>query len=114
MSFEIKQETPISMADLKVELEKVAKRDTELNFRAAKTDEYLKQFNKADPKKVEELIKKITKLAVPRLKDQHIYKIVDLMPKTIDSLKAALSGYGITINNENLKKIVDLVLEYSD
>ena len=35
-------EHPISMAELKLELENVKKRDTELNFRANKTEEYIR------------------------------------------------------------------------
>ncbi len=114
MSFEVKQEVAMSMADVKEVLEKVSKRDKELNFRAQKTDEYLKQFSKLDPKKAAELTQKITKLGIPRLKEQHIYKIVDLMPKTVESLKTALQGYTLTVNNENLKKIVDIISEYAD
>ena len=103
----ILSETPISMAELKTELDKNKKKEKELNYRANKTEEYLGQFASfKDGKKLEE---EIAKLKIPRLKDQHIKKIIDLLPKTADELKTILQGYPISVNNDNLKKIVDVV-----
>lgn len=102
------------MAELKLELENVKKRDGELNFRANKTEEYISQVLDFDYKKVEELKSKISKLDVPRLKDEHINKILDLAPKTSDELKAIIQGFTITVSKENLKKIADVIQEYSN
>jgi DNA-directed RNA polymerase subunit F len=103
-------EIPISMHELKKELEKIKKRDKELNFRAAKTEEYLQQITSF--KKSDELNEKLVKLNIPRLKDQHIKKIVDILPTTVKDLKVVLQGYTLTINNENAKKIVDTVNQF--
>jgi DNA-directed RNA polymerase subunit F len=100
-------ETPITMCELKKELERIKKRDKELNFRAAKTEEYLQQitiFKKAD-----ELYEKLVKLNIPRLKEQHIKKIIDILPTTVKDVKVVLQGYTLTVNNENAKKIVDAI-----
>ena len=40
---QIISETPINIYQLKKELEKIKKRDNELNFRTNKTEEYLNQ-----------------------------------------------------------------------
>ena len=109
---EIISETPISMAELKDELGNIKKRDKELNFRASKVEEYLNQFVHIKGNQCKEIYEKIVKLQIPRLKDQHIYKIVDIMPATVDELKTVLQGYTITVNNENMKKIVDIINEY--
>ena len=106
-------EHPISMAELKLELENVKKRDTELNFRANKTEEYISQVLEFDYTKAEEIKKKISKLEVPRLKEEHICKILDLNPKTAEELKVILQGYTLGVTKENLKKIVDVLAEYS-
>lgn len=106
----ILSEVPISMKELKEELENIKKRDKELNFRANKAEEYLNHFSPI--KKEKELEQEITKLDVPRLKDVHIKKIVDLMPGSVDELKIILQGYPISINNENLKKIIEIVQKY--
>lgn len=106
-------ETPIPMAQVKEELERIKTRDNELNFRANKTQEYLDQFVSINTKTAEEITKKISKLAVPRLKENHIYKIIDIMPQTVNELKIILQGYSITVSAENMKKIMDVIEEYS-
>lgn len=111
MPTEIISEAPVSIGDLKKELEKIKKRDKELNFRATRTEEYLQHFSPL--KNLEELSKKIEALKIPRLKEQHIIKIIDILPKTLDELKAVLQGYALTVNNENLKKIIDTVNNFT-
>jgi len=104
---DILSEKPMNIFELKEELKKIKKRDKELNFRANKTEEYLSQIPSF--KKSNELYEKINKLNVPRLREQHINKIIDILPTTVEGLKVILQGYTITVNNENLKKIVDAV-----
>ena len=106
---EIIQESPISMADLKEELSKIKKKDEKLNFRAEKTEEYLNQFTILSLKKYQELKEKLEKLKIPRLKEEHIIKIVDLVPLSAEEVKSILQGYTITVTNDNLKKIADCV-----
>ncbi len=107
----ILNEVPISMKELKDELVKIKKRDKELNFRANKTEEYLNQFTTL--KKEKELEEELTKLDIPRIKDQHIKKIVDVLPCSVEELKTLIQGYPISVNAENLKKIVDVVKKYT-
>lgn len=108
----IVEETPISMAEMKNEISKIKKRDKELNYRSNKTDEYLKQFTLVDLKTAKEISEKIEKLDIPRLKELHIKKIIDIMPSTAEEVKAILEAYPITVNNENMKKIAKIVSEY--
>jgi|TARA_B100002003_G_C13983833_1_gene475692 DNA-directed RNA polymerase subunit F len=104
---EIIAENPISTYELKEELEKIKKRDKELNFRAARTEEYLSQT--ASFKKATELHEKLVKLNIPRLKENHIKKIIDIMPMTVNDLKVVLQGYTVSVNNDGMKKIVDTI-----
>jgi len=110
---EVLKETPISIVELKEEIEKIKKRDGELNFRANKTEEYLNQFVSFPLKKAEELKEKLEKLSIPRLKDEHMIKIIDLMPTNTEVLKVLLQAYTVTVTQENLKKIVGVVQEYA-
>jgi DNA-directed RNA polymerase subunit F len=105
-------ETPVTMAEVKFELEGIKGRDKELNFRSQRTDEYLNIFVKIDTKKAEDLKKKLEKLSIPRMGAEHIVKIVDLLPKTVEELKIILQGYPLTITKENMQKIVDVVKDY--
>jgi len=103
---DILKETPISMAEVKEEIEKIKKRDKELAFRTARTEEYLNFFANKDSLKI---IDNLKKLKLTRLKEEHIIKIADLMPTSVDDLKIILQGYVITLTKDNMQKIIDEV-----
>lgn len=107
---QIVSETPMNMYQLKKELEKIKKRDNELNFRANRTEEYLQQV--LTLKNADELFDKIMKLNIPRLKEQHVHKIIDIAPTTLNELKVILQSYTITVNNDAMKKIVDTLTDF--
>lgn len=107
---QIVSEVPMNMHQLKKELEKIRKRDGELNFRANRTEEYLQQV--LSLKNADELFEKIMKLNIPRLKEQHVHKIIDVTPTTVNELKVVLQSYTITVSNDAMKKIVDTVNEF--
>lgn len=102
---EVLEETPISMVELKAELKRIKKRDGELSFRANKTEEYLNQFSIDTQKHYKELFDALEKLKVPRLKDFHMIKLIDIKPQTADEVKMVLDAYTITVTAENCKKI---------
>ncbi len=106
----IVEEMPVTMAELKEEIEKIQKRG-ELNFRAQKAKDYLDQFSLPSKSKVEGAKEKIQKMEIPRLKEQHIAKLIDLMPASADEVKVILQGYTITVSQENMKKIADVIKE---
>ncbi|MFH0798015.1 MAG: hypothetical protein V1906_01240 [Candidatus Woesearchaeota archaeon] len=107
--FSIVSENPITLADLKDRIAKIEKRDKELNFRGNKTKDYLAAFNINTLKEVAELKKKIEDLNIPRLKDRHIMKLIDIHPADMDSLKMLISAETITVKEEDLKKILALL-----
>jgi DNA-directed RNA polymerase subunit F len=109
---EIIKETPISMVELKEELESNQKKTGKLHFSAEKTLEYLNQFTKLDIKKTKDLKSKIEGLKVPRLKEEHIIKLMDTMPVSAEDIKTILHGYTVTISNENLKKLAEAIKEF--
>lgn len=112
MNPDVISEEPITMAEVKNQLDKAAK-ISELTFRAQKTHEYLTHNTLLQAiTKANELVKKIEELEIPRLKPTHIIKIVDTMPISVDELKSILSAYPVSVTNENFKKIVDAVDEY--
>ena len=102
-------EVPLSMAEVKREVDKIKKRDKELSFRTQRTDEYLQQFVKEDSIK---LIDALNKLKITRLKGEYIVKIADLLPRTVEDLKIILQGYTVTVTKDNMKKIVDEVNKF--
>lgn len=106
---EIINEVPMNISQLRNELERIKKRDEELNFRGNKTQEYLGQFVGLSDKKADELYKKLEGLKIPRLKEIHIHKLIDILPVTADDVKVVLQGYPISVANDNLKKLAEAV-----
>ena len=107
---QIISDTPINIYVLKKELEKIRKRDGELNFRANKTEEYLNHISSI--KNPDELFKKLMELDIPRLREQQIHKIIDIAPATLNELKVLLQSYTVSLSNESMKKIIDTVNEF--
>lgn len=106
------EKQPLNNSFFKKELDEIKKRDTELTFRGGKTEEHLNHIKPLEYKKAEELIKKMEEAEIPRLKPEHMHKIVDLMPRSEAQLKVALQGYTITVSDDNLKKIMAIVKEF--
>ena len=107
---QIVSEAPINIYQLKKELESIQKRDKELNFRANRTYDYLNQIT--IDKDASKLFDPIMKLNIPRLKEMHIHKIIDILPTTVNELKVVLQGYTITVSNDSMKKIIDTINEF--
>ncbi|MBS3153442.1 hypothetical protein J4426_02675 [Candidatus Woesearchaeota archaeon] len=106
-NIDLVEEKPLSLAEMKEKLEQMRKRDKELEARAQKTEEYLHRF--VDEKKSKDLAKKLEGLGIARLRDRHIKKIMDLMPKDMDSLKMLFSGENLTLKQEDLDKIISVI-----
>ena len=105
----IVEETPISIVELKAEINKIKKRDEELGFRSAKTEEYVNSFAKISQAKAKELYEEVEKLKVPRVTHENIIKIIDILPKNAEEVKVVLNGFNITVTKENQEKIASLV-----
>ena len=106
--------TPMTVMAVKEELARVKKRDEELTFRGGKVEEYLQQFKTITPKQAIEMEEKMTELKIPRLKEIHIKKIIDIMPKYLEDLKMVLQGYTITVKDDHrneVSKMVTFVIE---
>ena len=104
----ILEETSIPMHTVKEALAANQKQG-ELNFRANKTLEYLNQMPVLKKKDAEKLAAELTKLEIPRMKEMHVHKLVDIRPTSMEELKSVLSAYTITISKENLEKIFEVL-----
>ena len=102
---------PISMVELKERLNSIKERDSELNARAARVESYLNLFAKIPTEKAAELKKRIKELEIPRLKEEVIIKLIDILPKDEESVKAVLQGFPTAVSQENIKRIAQLIKE---
>ncbi len=106
------KEIPVSLAEMRQKIEEIKKRDKELNFRAKKTDEYLNLASKQKFQKAEELKKDLQKLGIERLKPTLIVKLMDILPKDMDSLRAIFSNESLSLKEDDYSKILNVVKEY--
>ncbi len=102
------EETTVPLYVVKEALEKNLEAG-ELNFRANKTLEYLQAIPIVKKKEGEKLIKELQDLAIPRMKDGIIHKLVDVMPSSVEELKGVMTAYTITLTKEQLEKINEVL-----
>ena len=112
MEPKIVSQTPLSLAELKQEIERIRQREKEPSIRITRTEDYLNAFVDISPEQGKELHAAISKLAINRLKDEHICKIIDMLPRTAAELKLLMQGYALSLTNEASNKIVELVNEF--
>src|SRR3989344_8425104 len=92
------EEKPVSLTEVQDLLEKIQKRDIELNYLSNKLKEYLSSFEIVGLKQKEELYKKLKGLDLTRLKEEHIIKIVDFLPQSEKELKTVLQAYPLSMS----------------
>ncbi len=106
------EQKPLSLAEVKEHLVKIESRDKELNFMANKTKEYLDNFAKLSLKQKEELAKKLAGLNLTRLKEEHINKIADFLPRDANELKVVLQAYPLSMPKKDQDAIAQAVAEF--
>ena len=102
-------ETVLSLPEAKAELENIKARDTTLSFRATKCEEYFNDLFVLSAAKAVDLKKKITDMGIARLKEEHVVKIVDLLPKTADEVKIVL--HNVSLSKKDQEQIAAAVQE---
>ena len=71
---------------------------------------FIKKFVKIKPEKAKELRKKLEGLDLMKIKEEHVAKIINLLPETEEELNKIFSDVGLD-EDEN-KKILETVKEY--
>ncbi len=112
MARKILSQTATTASEIHALMHQIRDRDKELGFRAQKTIDYLDSLKPLSAEKARQLFDKLAKLEVPRLRDLHFYKLIDLMPTSAKDVKTILQGYNVTVTQENCKKIADTIAEF--
>lgn len=107
----IKSEEPKTLAEVKKILNDIEEK-RELNFRSSKTMDYVNRFVDLSLEEVNKLKEEIKSLEILRLKDEHISKIIDFMPETIDDFKLIFQGSYVTFSEDDIKSIVKVVKNF--
>ena len=106
------EEKPLSLVDVKASLQSIEKRDEELNYLSNKAKDHLDHFVILSPDKKEELSKKLSDLNLTRLKEEHICKFVDFLPKDTEELKVILQSYPLSLSKKDQETIVNAVKDF--
>jgi DNA-directed RNA polymerase subunit F len=101
---------PVSISEVKNILKKVEKDREELLYEQKIALEHALKFAKLPIKKIDELIKDLSKLEF--LEENHVYKIADLLPQNEDDIKTIFAKERITFGEGEVKKIIEIVRKY--
>lgn len=95
----ILEERPVTMAEVSNLIDKSDKGKEMKNF--------IKEFNKMNVDKAIEIKEELKKLDLIKLKESHIVKIVDFMPKDVSELNKVVVD--ISLDAEEVKKVLEVI-----
>jgi len=99
---------PITIPQVKTALEKLG--EEQLDQFQRRTLDYVANFSKADPAKVESLIKNLIEKF--ELDEEESVQIVNCMPKSIEEIRIFLAGGRKIVETSRLEAILSLLNEY--
>jgi len=98
----IKESIPISMAE---SLEYLGTGD-----KAKEISGFIKKFTKLTPKEAKEMRQKLTELNMMKVKQEHISKLIDLMPETNEEINKIFTD--VSLDEDETKKLLDTIKEF--
>ena len=98
----VKEENPITMAEV-VSLAGDSEKAEEIK-------KFIKQFNKMDVAKAIEMKEGLKALDLIKLKDEHIVKIVDFVPKNASELNKVIIE--VSLDSDEVAKILEVTGKY--
>lgn len=101
---------PVSISEVKQVLKKVEKERKELLYEQKIALEHATKFAKINVKKTNDMLKELMKLDF--IKENQAYKIADILPDTEDDIKTIFAKERVTIGENEIKKILDIVKKY--
>ncbi len=111
-NYTVISEEPVSESEV-LEIVSNKAKDTELTYREEKILEFLRRFNRLSKNDYIKARKELLGLELSKLEEEHIIKILDLMPKNGTELRSIVSHSGTVLVDENVTKILDVLKNYS-
>ena len=71
---------------------------------------FIKKFSKIKPEKAKELRKKIEEINNLKIKEEHITKVIDLLPESKEDLNKVFSD--ASLDENEAKQIIDTIKEF--
>ncbi len=104
------EEEYVSLAELKVILEKEKATRGELNPEQQYALSHASTFAKVDASKVPAIVKEL--MDIPMMSQGNAAKIVDLLPTTVDDVRAIFAKERFSLSKEDADKAVEIVAKY--
>ena len=104
------QPKPVSLVEVKNILKKISKDRKDMLYEQKIALEHATKFAKLPAKKTEDMIKELEKLEF--ITELYAYKIADLLPQNEDDVKTIFAKERITLGENDIKKILDIVGKY--
>ncbi len=101
----IKNTQPLNMSEVKKILGSL-----ESTEKTRQLESFIKKFSKIQLEKAEQLKKELTNLNLLKLKEEHIAKIIDLLPEEASDLSKIFTDVGLDEDETN--KILEVVKKY--
>ena len=90
---------------------KETEEEVELGYELRKAIAHVETFSKLDAKQSRELVGKL--LDLEKMKPEIAIRIADILPLSNDEIRSIYAKERYTLTEEELKQILDLVLQYS-
>jgi len=103
---------PVSLAEVKSILKKISKERDEMIYEQKIALEHAQKFAKLSIKKTEDIVKDLSKFDF--IQEIHAYKIADILPTTEDDVKTIFAKERITLGENDIKNILEIVKKYSE
>ena len=100
----------IPLSEVKNILKKMSKERKELLYEQRIALEHAQKFTKLNVKKTNDMIKELKGLDF--LEEIHAVKIADILPTTQDDVKAIFAKERLSLGENEIKKILDIVVKY--
>jgi DNA-directed RNA polymerase subunit F len=100
----------VPLSEVKNILKKASKERKELLYEQRIALEHAQKFAKLPVKKINDLIKEL--MSLEYLDEVHAIKIADLLPATEDDVKTIFAKQRITLGENEIKKILEIVGKY--
>ena len=96
---------PLSLAETKEIVETVAGDEEKKEI-----VDFLKKFTKLSGKQAAEMKKELEGLGLLKLKEEHIVKIIDLLPEDTSDVNKIFAD--VSLNEDEVNKILEIVKKY--
>jgi len=103
----------ITLAEVK-EMLAAREKEGELHPEQKAALEHAERFSKLSAENTKKCMDELMKIGIPRFKEEHAVKLVDVLPRNEDLVKTMFSKENVTLKKEDVKKIMDVLIKYYD